>query len=61
MSKTIENLNLEGMDEAAEAAAEQLKEVPEEHIKSIANWWKKNYMKAGHKRLAKTLLKYADK
>lgn len=48
------------MDEAAKKAEEQIKNIDQETIKPIANWWKKNYMKAGHKRLAKVLLKYAE-
>jgi len=52
---------LEGMDSAAEFAKEQLKNVPEDHIRSVANWWKKHYLKSGHKRLAKVLLTYASK
>lgn len=52
---------LENMDRAAELAEEKLKEISEEHIIPIANWWKEHYIKAGHKRLAKVLLKHAPK
>lgn len=51
----------ENMDEAAEAAEEKLKEISEEHILPLANWWRENYQKAGHKRLAKILLKHATR
>jgi len=52
---------LEAMDKAAELADNDLREIEKSHVIAIANWWKANYMKAGHKRLAKALLKYADK
>jgi hypothetical protein len=52
---------LENMDKAADLAEEELKEVSKEHIVAIADWWKTNYIKAGHKRLAKILLKHATK
>jgi len=49
---------IDGMDASAEFAAAQLKNLPKEHIETVSNWWKENYMKAGHKRLAKILLSY---
>jgi hypothetical protein len=52
---------LKGMDDAAETAEEKLKEIQNDHIVVIANWWKENYLKAGHKRLAKILLNHASK
>jgi len=52
---------LDGMDKAAELAEEKLKEISKEHVIAIATWWRDNYMKAGHKRLAKILLTYAPK
>jgi hypothetical protein len=52
---------LENMDKAAELAEEKLKEISKEHVIAIADWWKKYYGKAGHKRLAKLLLTYATK
>lgn len=52
---------LDAMDNAAKIAEEDLKSLSkEEEIKIAANWWKRHYMAAGHKRLAKTLLKFAD-
>lgn len=44
------------MDHAAEAAAEVLSTLSPEAVKTVAQWWKDNYMKAGHKRLARLLL-----
>ncbi|MCK9293182.1 hypothetical protein M0P25_03845 [archaeon] len=50
---------LKNMDEAALIAENELNMIPLEHIKSISIWWKKNYLKAGHKRLAKLLLAHS--
>ena len=48
------------MDHAAEAAAKDLMDnIPAEHAQAIALWWKKHYLKAGHKRLGRLLVKYA--
>lgn len=44
------------MDHAAEAAAEALTALSPEAVQTVAKWWKDNYMKAGHKRLARILL-----
>jgi hypothetical protein len=52
---------LKGMDEAARAAEESLKDIPKDTITQVADWWRTNYTKAGHKRLAKILLGYATK
>ena len=52
---------LENMDKSAEAAEEKLKEISEDVVIQIANWWRDNYPSAGHKRLAKILLKHATK
>lgn len=52
---------INGMDKAAELAEERLKEISQEHIITIANWWRDNYLSAGHKRLAKILMKHATK
>lgn len=30
-------------------------------IFDVANWWKRWYMKAGHKRLGRIIIKYASK
>ena len=50
------------MDEAAKIAMEDFKNTfPDEEKVSFARWWKKHYMKAGHKRLARGLLLYAPK
>jgi hypothetical protein len=44
------------MDAAAEKAATDLSYQDADAVKLIAQWWKNNYMKAGHKRLARVLL-----
>ena len=43
-------------DEAAAIAAEELKKLPAEHVKVVADWWAKHYMSAGHKRLGRLLV-----
>ena len=44
------------MDQAAEAAAKELKTLNKEAVASVAVWWKNHYMKAGHKRLGRALV-----
>ena len=43
-------------DEAAAIAAEELKTLPQEQVKIVADWWAKHYMSAGHKRLGRLLV-----
>jgi hypothetical protein len=43
-------------DEAAAVAAEELKQLPSEQVKIVADWWAKHYMSAGHKRLGRLLV-----
>jgi len=49
------------MNEAAQEAEKELINLMARHntITGLANWWKKWYMKAGHKRLARILLQNA--
>lgn len=49
------------MDEAAKVADDELTEISVVHIHVIADWYRKNYLKAGYKRLGKILLTYATK
>jgi len=52
----------QAMDNAAAGAENDAAEnVPEEALNEVANWWKRHYLKAGHKRLARVLLQYASK
>jgi hypothetical protein len=44
------------MDMAAEAAQKDLETLDPEAVKAIAKWWKKWYLQAGHKRLARIIL-----
>ena len=46
-------------DEAAAIAAEELKKLPAEQVKVVADWWAKHYMSAGHKRLGRLLVAVA--
>jgi len=43
-------------DSAAEDAARELKDLPEEAIRAIGQWWTKWYLLAGHRRLGRVLL-----
>lgn len=44
------------MDAAAIEATKQLKAIPKEHVKPVAEWMKANFGKAGYKRLSKALI-----
>ena len=57
-TKTKEQIMAE-MDSAACDAEADLASIPNEALEQVANWWQKWYMKAGHKRLARTLLEYS--
>ena len=50
----------QAMDSAA-VDAENDAGVSDETMIEVANWWKRWYLKAGHKRLARILLQYASK
>jgi hypothetical protein len=43
-------------DETATVAAEELKTLPADQAKVVADWWAKHYMKAGHKRLGRLMV-----
>lgn len=44
------------MDAAAEVAAKDLEKLDPTAVRAVADWWKVNFMAAGHKRLARKLL-----
>lgn len=44
------------MDAAAKGAKKELDELPKDAVEVVRAWWKKHYLTAGHKRLAKALL-----
>ena len=48
------------MDSAAIDAQNDLENVSDEALAKVANWWKKWYLKAGHRRLARILLEFAS-
>jgi hypothetical protein len=52
---------LASMDEAAALAAKALEAMSPDVVKPMYLFWKENYAKAGHKRLAKTLLALGKK
>jgi len=49
-------VDTKSFDEAAAVAAEELKKLPAEQVKVVADWWAKYYMTAGHKRLGRLLV-----
>jgi hypothetical protein len=49
------------MDAAAEEAEKDLATLDQVAAKTIAVWWLKWYMKAGHKRLGRIMVKLAKK
>jgi len=48
--------SLEEMDQAAEVAAGELKDLDPKAVKVVAEWWRKYYRTAGHKRLGRQLV-----
>ena len=46
------------MDSAAMDAEEALAELPVDAVKAVAQWWFDWYMKAGHKRLGRVLVRF---
>ena len=51
---------IEEMDRAATDAENDLQNVNEQSLVEVANWWRKWYRKAGHKRLGRILLQHAQ-
>jgi hypothetical protein len=49
------------MDAAAEQAESDLATLDQEAVRTLAVWWLKWYMNAGHKRLGRILVKVAKK
>lgn len=47
------------MDAAAEAAVAELATFDQAAVLTVAQWFSTNYMKAGHKRLGRALVKIA--
>jgi hypothetical protein len=54
MTSSVREKN--SFDEAAAVAAEELKKLPPDQVKVVADWWAKYYMTAGHKRLGRLLV-----
>lgn len=59
IDKATQKQILANMDEAAEQAKTDFKNLPEEAKRHAAAWIKKWYLKAGYKRLGRFLVKYA--
>ena len=49
------------MDAAAGEVEKDLKTIDQAAVETIAAWWLKWYMKAGHKRLGRIMVKLAKK
>ena len=49
------------MDEAAEEAERDLATVDQKAVETLAAWWLKWYMTAGHKRLGRIMVKVAKR
>jgi hypothetical protein len=49
------------MDAAAEEAEKDLTTLDRAAVETIAAWWLKWYMKAGHKRLGRIMVRFAKK
>ena len=50
---------MQEMDFAAMDAGKELATLDQQAVLLVAGWWKRNYLKAGHKRLAWQLMKQA--
>jgi len=61
INPTNSKFDPQAMDNAAAEAENDLLNVDEQALVKVANWWRKWYMKAGHKRLGRILLQYAEK
>ena len=49
------------MDAAAQEAEKELATLDQAAVKTLAAWWQKWYLKAGHKRLGRLMVKVAKK
>lgn len=60
---TYELRTPEQMDAAADLAEAEVTagKFPTMSARQVADWWKRWYLEAGHKRLGRVLLKYAGK
>jgi len=60
MTTANKDETLKAMDMAQFQASEAISGEDVDSFKVVAVWWDKHYRKAGHKRLARTLLEYKD-
>jgi len=58
MSEDKSNLLAE-MDAAAQEAEKELAGLDQTAVKTLATWWQKWYLRAGHKRLGRLMVKIA--
>jgi hypothetical protein len=55
----FEPMSLAEMDAHAKEAAEELKKLNQASVEEVAAWWYNWYLRAGHKRLGRLLVKIA--
>lgn len=53
---SIDNDAMNEMDKAAVEAQNELVDLDQEVVEVVAEWWRKWYLKAGHKRLGRVLI-----
>lgn len=44
-------------DKAAHVASIELQELDKKSVRIVAEWWRKNYLASGHKRLGRVLIR----
>lgn len=54
-----QEFNPEAMDAAAGIADKELREMNQNQTVMVARWFRKHYLKAGHKRLGRALVAFA--
>jgi hypothetical protein len=61
MAEAVSTWDPVAADAAAAEFEKEFSALPPATQKSVANLWKKQYMKAGHKKLGRVMLAHADK
>lgn len=55
LSTEEKEVMMKGMDDAAKVAEADLATIEADIVITMANWWGRHYLKAGHKRLGRVL------
>lgn len=61
MTQPSDAAKKKAMEDAAKAAAEELKKLDPKAVKLLSDFWKRHYVLTGHKRLAHVLMGYKAK